>query len=181
MTLQYPIDENDFLTHQLYIASQSERIKKKRKRSRLIVPVAYVLMALMFYFQGKPELMIIFFIIAMCWYVIYPSWERKKYERHYRQFISENYKIRIGRMAAISINNDCFMTKDDGGESKILTSETDEIVEIPSLILIRLKSGQSLIIPKNKIVNIDDVRFTLKVLAHLLKINYSVDDSWKWS
>lgn len=181
MIIQYPLDENDFLTHQLYIASKSERIKKKRKRSRLIVPVAYAVMAMLFYYQGKVELMLLFLIIALCWYTIYPSWERKKYERHYLQFISENYKIRIGRMATLSINNDCFMTKDNGGESKILTSETEEIVEIPSLILVRLKSGQSLIIPKNKIDNADEVRITLKELAGILKINYIVEDSWKWS
>jgi hypothetical protein len=180
MTLQYTLDENDFLTHQLYIASKSERIRKIRKRSRMIVSIAYAVMALLFYIQGKISLVIIFLIIALCWFIINPFWERKKYVRHYKKFIAECYKIRIGRTATLTINNECFVTKDDGGESKIIATETEEIVEIPSLFLIRLKSGQSLLIPKNKISNADEVKETLIHLAGFLKINYKVEDNWKW-
>jgi hypothetical protein len=61
-----------------------------------------------------------------------------------------------------------------------LTTETDEIIEISTLILIRLKSGQSLIIPKLKIDNIEDVRAFLKSLADSLNINYLIEDDWKW-
>ncbi len=181
MTLQYTIDENDFLTHQLYIASKSERIRKIRKRGRMIVSIAYALMALLFYIQGKNSLMIIFLILALCWFIINPFFERKKYVRHYKKFIAECYKTRIGRMATLTINNEGFVTKDDGGESKIIATETEEIVEIPFLFLIRLKTGQSLIIPKNKISNVDEVRLMLKELAGLLKINYIDEDNWKWS
>jgi len=180
MTLQYTLDENDFLTHQLYIASKSERIRKIRKRGRLVLSIAYALMALLFYFQGKSSLMIIFLILALCWFIINPFFERKKYVRHYKKFIAECYKIRIGRMATLTINNECFVTKDDGGESKIIATETEEIVEIPSLFLLRLKSGQSLIIPKNKIGNADEVKNELLGLADFLKISYTVEENWKW-
>ena len=84
-------------------------------------------------------------------------------------------------MATLTINNEGFVTKDEGVESKIIATETEEIVEIPSLFLIRLKSGQSLIIPKNKISNVDEVKETLINLASFLKISYNVEDNWKWS
>ena len=83
-------------------------------------------------------------------------------------------------MATLTINNKCFVTKDDGGESKIIATETEEIVEIPSLFLLRLKSGQSLIIPKNKIGNADEVKNELLGLADFLKISYTVEENWKW-
>jgi hypothetical protein len=181
MTLQYTLDENDFLTHQLFIASKSKQISRKRKRSRIVIPVAYGAFAMLFYTQGRYELMAIFFLIAVLWFFIYPSWERKKYVKHYQNFIAENYKIRIGRMTSVALNNDQFITKDNGGESKILTTETDEIIEISTLILIRLKSGQSLIIPKLKIDNIEEVRSFLKSLADSLKINYCIKEDWKWN
>lgn len=181
MTLHYTIDENDFLTHQLYIASKSERIRKIRKRGKMTVSIAYALMALLFYIQEKTLLMIIFLIMALCWFIINPFFERKKYVRHYKKFIAECYKTRIGRMATLTINNEGFVTKDDGGESKIIATETEEIVEIPSLFLIRLKTGQSLLIPKNKISNVDEVKETLIDLAGFLKISYNVEDNWKWS
>jgi hypothetical protein len=145
-----------------------------------VIPVAYGAFAMLFYTQSKYELMAIFFLIAVLWFVIYPSWERKKYVKHYQNFIAENYKNRIGRMTSLTLNNEHFLTKDDGGESKILTTETDEIIEIPNLILIRLKSGQSLIIPKLKIDNIEVVRSYLISLVDVLKINYRIEDDWKW-
>jgi len=181
MTLHYTLEENDFLTHQLYIASKSERIRKIRKRSRMMVSIAYAVMALLFYIQEKISLVIIFLIIALCWFIINPFWERKKYVRHYKKFIAECYKIRIGRMATLTINNECYVTKDDGGETKIIATETEEIVEIPSLFLIRLKSGQSLLLPKNKISNAEEVKETLIDLAGFLNISYKVEDNWKWS
>ncbi len=35
MIVSYKIDENNFLTHQLYVASKSDRIKKKDERVKL--------------------------------------------------------------------------------------------------------------------------------------------------
>ncbi|MFM2386953.1 MAG: hypothetical protein RL660_1710 [Bacteroidota bacterium] len=44
MTITYTAHENDFLSYQLFAASQSERIKKKRRRSRLMLPILLALL-----------------------------------------------------------------------------------------------------------------------------------------
>jgi len=180
MTIDYKIEENDFLTHQLFIASKSDRIKKKRQRSKVILPLIYVAFGLLCLFQDKVSLAIIFFIIGLLWFFIYPIWERRHYIKHYKGFIKENYKNRLGRTATLEFNNEYILAKDNGSESKVLTTELDEICEIPTTIYIRLKSGQSFILPKDKISEFDKVKARLKELADHLKIKYDTDEKWEW-
>lgn len=180
MTIDYKIDENDFLTHQLFVASKSDRIKKKRQKSKVIVPLIYVAFGLLFFFEDKFSLTIIFFVIGLLWFFIYPLWERRHYIKHYKGFIKENYKDRLGRSATLEFSNDFIIAKDNGSESKVLTTELEEINEIPSTIFVRLKGGQSFILPKDKIANIDNVKARLKDLAAYLKIKYNTDEKWEW-
>ncbi len=100
--------------------------------------------------------------------------------KHYQGFIKENYKDRLGRTATLEFSNDYILAKDNGSESKVLTTEVEEIFEIPTTIFVRLKGGQSFILPKDKISNIDNVTTRLKELADYLKIKYERDDNWKW-
>lgn len=180
MTIDYNLDENDYLTHQLFVASKSDRIKKRRLRSKGIVPLIYIVIGLVFLFEDKFVLTISFFIFALLWFFIYPLWERQYYVKHYKGFIKDNYKARLGKSLTLDFNNDFILAKDNVSESKVLTTELKEIDEIPSLIFVRLKGGQSFILPKNKIANIDEVRLCLKELATYLQINYNIDEDWKW-
>ncbi len=180
MTIDYKIDENDFLTHQLFVASKSDRIKKKRKRTKVILPLIYFAFGLLFLYEDKFSLTITFFIIGLLWFFIYPLWERQHYINHYKGFIKENYKDRLGKSATLQLNDDFIIARDNGSESKVLTKELEEINEIPLTIFVRLKGGQSFILPKDKIANIDNVKTRLKELATFLKINYDLDEQWKW-
>ncbi len=180
MTIDYKIDENDFLTHQLFVASKSDRIKKKRQRSKIILPLIYVVFGLLFLFQGKISLAVIIFILGLLWFFIYPLWERQHYIKHYKGFIKENYKDRLERIATLEFNNDFILAKDNGSESKVLTTELEEIFEIASTIFVRLKGGQSFILPKDKISNYDTLKARLKDLANYLKIKYETDEKWEW-
>ncbi|MCC5936232.1 MAG: YcxB family protein [Lunatimonas sp.] len=180
MTIDYKIDENDFLTHQLFVASKSDRIKKKRQRNKVILPLIYIAFGLLFLYQDKVLLAIIFFIIGLLWFLIYPIWERRHYIKHYKGFIKENYKDRLGRTATLEFNNEYILAKDNGSQSKVLTTELEEICEIPSTIFVRLKGGQSFILPKDKITDFDKVKAKLKELADHLKIKYDTDEKWEW-
>lgn len=180
MTIDYKIDENDFMTHQLFLASKSERIKKKRRRNKINLPLFYFAVGLLSLFLDKISMTIIFFIIGLLLFLIYPLWERFHYIKHYKGFIKENYKDRIGRIATLEFSNDFILAKDEGSESKISTTELEEICEIPTTIFVRLKGGQSIILPKDKIANFDNVKTRLKELATYLQIKYETDEKWEW-
>jgi hypothetical protein len=180
MTITYHLEENDYLTHQLFIASKSERIRKKRQRIKYLYPLIYGAFGFWFFLQDKYSLALVFINLGLLWFFIYPIWERRHYVKHYKGFIKENYKDRFGRNATIEISNDFIVVKDHGMESKVLTSEIEEINEIPSIIFVRLKGGQSLILPKDKIAEIGNLRIRLQELANYLKINYVVEENWNW-
>ncbi|MDQ5930073.1 MAG: hypothetical protein QG594_1856 [Bacteroidota bacterium] len=180
MIIEYKLDEKDFLTHQLFIASRSERIRKKRQKNKIIIPLIYVAIGLMSFFQDNYSTTIIFFIVAFFWFTMYPLWERRYYKKHYQAFISENYKDKIGRTATLEFDNDFILAKENGSESKVLTKELEEINEISTTIFIRLKGGQSFILPKDKIPRVENIKARLKELATYLNIKYDIDEKWEW-
>ncbi|MCC4921527.1 hypothetical protein [Flavobacterium chungbukense] len=67
-----------------------------------------------------------------------------------------------------------------GSEIKIATSEIEEINEISSSIFIKLNIGNSLILPKDKIQDIDGIILFLKQLANSLNVKYNSENDWKW-
>jgi hypothetical protein len=180
MILNYKLDEDDFLTHQLFIASKSERIIKKRQRSKIIVPLIYIALGLFAYSKDDEILAFVFFIFSTLWFFIYPFYEKRRYANHYISFIKENYKERLGRNCTLEITNDYIKAIDNGGELKVLTTELEEIYEIHTTLFIRLNGGQSFILPKNKIDEISELKIRLQELAAYLKINYVVDENWEW-
>lgn len=180
MILDYNIDEKDYLTYQLFGASKFALIKKKRRKNKIIVPVIYTVLGFLLLFFGIVSLAILFFAIGLLWFLLYPLWESKHYIKHFRAFIKENYKERIGRTATLELSNEFVQVKDNGSELKILTSELEKIFETPAAIFIKINGGPSFILPKNKLPNIDDVKIILKELATYLKIEYEVDEEWEW-
>jgi len=181
MTIEYKIDENDFLTHQLFLASKSDRIKKKRDKNKIIIPIIYFALGVFFLVKNENLVaFILFSLVGFLWYFFYPIWERRHYINHYKGFIKENYKGKVNLMATIVFNNEFIIAKDQASESKVFTTEVLEIVEISSAIYVRLKSGQSIILPKDKITNFDSLKVRLKDLASYLNINYELEEKWEW-
>ena len=94
--------------------------------------------------------------------------------------MNENYKERFGRKVTTRFENDFIYTYDNGNEGKISITEVEEINEIPLLFLVKLKTGQSLIIPKNKIGNLSEIKSGLKDFAVKLSCRYTEEPEWKW-
>jgi hypothetical protein len=180
MTIEYTLNENDLLTLQLFNASKSETIRKKRQRSRLRVPVAYAAMGLVFLFRDNLTMAIVFISIAPLWYFLYPLWERQQYIKNYKGFITDNQKDKIGKLVTLEISNDFIVGKDSGSESTVATTEVEAINEIPTAVLIRIKGGSTFIIPKDKISAFNALTNQLKELAVYRKLDYNIDNNWAW-
>jgi hypothetical protein len=180
MKITYTLEESDYLTYQLFVASKSERIAKKRRKSQVLVPFLYVLLGLFMGYQGNMALGITFGVLAVLWFFLYPVWEKNVYIKHYKNFIREHHRGNYGRAVSLEITDTFLLAKDGGNEGKVLTEEIDEINEIESLIFIRLKGGQSFILPKLKITEIQSVREYLQGLAKQLQISYSTALDWRW-
>lgn len=180
MTVEYSIDEKDYLTFQLFTASQSELISKRRFRAKTIPPVIYVVLGCVMIVYQRLDFTIIFGLLAVVWYLFYPLREKRLYKDNYEKFIRQNLKDKFGQKATLTIGAQHLVNKDEIGENRIKLTEIAMINEIPELILIKLKQGQTFILPKNKISDADALRIKLKDLADELGIVYRNEYEWRW-
>jgi hypothetical protein len=180
MIIDYKIDENDHLIFQLYNASKSKKEKKKRFINKILFPIIYILIGIFDYINDKYVSSIIFLSLAILWFILFPIWEKRSNIKHFKNFIKENYSEAIGRQSTIEISNDFIKSKSINSESTISTIEISEINEIPSHVFIKLKSGHTYVLPKDKIFNFDLVKNRLQELSLYLKINYNIDENWNW-
>ena len=143
MILKYSIGADDFLNFQLFTASESPVVKRRRLKSKLAFAILYIGFGLFFVVDAKWIYASTFFVLAIGWFFFYPLREKRMYERNYRNFILENYKNRFDKEATMEITNEYIQTKDGVNKGKALLSEVSEFVEMPTAIYIRLKSGQT--------------------------------------
>lgn len=180
MTISYSLSEDDYLTSQLFAATKSPQVKKVRQKVHLLSIVAYALVALIALLEMKYGLAIMFTVLAVLMLFFYPLYQRRRFLRHYKDYVQENYKTRFGKTTTLEINQAFLRSADEYCDTKILCIGLESIDEIGSLILPNLKDGQTLIIAKDQIAEIDEVRKTLQELAASLGIEYNIDEKWKW-
>lgn len=180
MTLVYQLDQNDFLQHQLFFASKTDRIKKKRTQSWLFVSVTMILLGYLF-FQSDNSLLAYYFIaFGIVTLIFYPFYQRHQYKNHYAKFIADTYKNKFGQTVKIHLTENSLETNDVTGEYRINLSELESVTETGAYFYPSLKAGGHLIIPKSKISDVSQVRQELKHLCERLRINFIEDLNWKW-
>ena len=180
MTLQFSLDKNDYLQHQLYIASTSKTIKKKRIKSWLTTTLIFFVLGLFSSQTDNIFLTYYFFIFSIITLIFFPFYQRYRYKKHYQKFINENYKNRFGEEINVSFEEKTIETFDISGELKINHSSLEKITETSSYIFLKVKTGGTLIIPKDKITKKDELKTKLQSLAQKIKIDYSLALDWEW-
>jgi hypothetical protein len=180
MTLEYSLTENDFLQHQLFIASKSNRTRKKRIKSWMIISAVTILLPLFFYQQHNKFMFYCTLVLAAYTILLYPRYLRSHYKNHYKKFIADEYKNRVGVKSAISFKDDHIVLVDRTGESKINLSEIATIHETGAYIYVRMKMGDTLIIPKSAMENVPASVMEFNNLADRLNIKFIEELNWKW-
>jgi len=176
MEFIYKLESIDFLQYQLFTASKSKRIIKKKMYGWLVFTLAASIFALYCYFNNSTALAIYFGVIAAVWGLFYPKYFSWKYYKHYKSFINENYKNRFGKTTTVSFSKDYIIATDDTGEGKIKTREIINVNETSQHLFITFLSGASLIIPKRELTNFNELK------NGLIKIGCSINNelSWAW-
>jgi hypothetical protein len=180
MKLEYSLEKSDFVVFQLYTASKSELIKRKRFRIRIIFPIIYIVLGFISLLINNITLGAFFILIGTIWYFFYPKYERNQYIKHYQRHIEANYHNRFGKSETIEFEDDAILSKDYTGESKLYLSEIEKINEIRGYFFLKFNSGVSLIIPKNGILSSEPLNKYLVDLSKRLKIKHDIDLNWQW-
>jgi len=176
------LDENDYLTFQLYTASKTPRVRNTRIRSWIVTTVVFLSLTYFSFENNNGFLGYYFLIASVLSLVLYRRYSGWRYKRHYRRYIQDTYKNRFGEECAIEFTADAIVTKDKTGEVKINTTEIEEINEIKDFYFVKAKSGVSLIISKLKTdtADLERIESELKALVDKRGLKHNVELDWKW-
>jgi hypothetical protein len=93
MIVKSSLTKEDYLTHQLFIASHSKKTQNSRMRLRVFVPIAWLILgSWLSYRDGNLVRITVFSIFSIIWYFAEPIYDRWRYIRHYEKYIDEHYK-----------------------------------------------------------------------------------------
>jgi hypothetical protein len=175
MTITYQLTEEDLLLNQLYAASQSATLKKRRRYMRWLLVIAYVGIGLFALQNGDWIFGSSVCIVGVLWYFLYPLYAKRNHTNHYKKFIRENQSNLIGQEIELTIENDFIFAKDVMSESKINISAVLKLVELKEHIIISMQ-GSTIVVPKKYIADQEG----LKHIFHLKGIQFVDDSRWAW-
>ena len=177
MTLNYKLTNADFLALQLYSSSQSALQNKKRFRSRIIVPILYIVLGLYAMLKnGQTGFGMLFIGLAVAWYLLYPLYSKWKYKKHFEKHVEENYKNRVNQAVEIKIDDEALYGKDFMSETKIIGTEIKNIIETKVHFFLKLVTEVVLIIPKHTVENQDG----FKKIIQDFGAEYVDELNWEW-
>jgi len=165
MTLEFELNEQDFLDFQLFTASQSKRINKRKQNNWMLTTGCFIIISISFYLQRNIILTVYFGIAAIIYGLFYPKYFVWRHKKHYKTSIKENYSSRFGERDHIEIDNQVIFSKNKTGESTLNVSEIERVDETEKHFFVKIKGGLAYIIPKYKIQNSDEVRAKFEALG----------------
>jgi len=72
--MKFKLDENDYLTYQLFTASKSALIAKKKRNGWILAPLSFLILAVMFYSSDNFPLTVYFVIAAIVTVIFFPRY-----------------------------------------------------------------------------------------------------------
>ncbi len=174
------LDENDFLTFQLYQASKTPRVKNSRLRARIITTVLFLSLAYLFFIRDDNSLAYYFLVLSIAAAIFFPFYTRWRYKQHYQKYIHDTFKNSFGQPCQLEFGDDFISVTNNTGVTKINKLEITEINEIQDYYFLKVSSGISLMIAKQKVDDIESIKAELKSLVEKTGIKHNVELDWKW-
>ena len=150
MQYTYKIEEEDLFTFQLYTASKSIVLEKKKRNGRFILVVASLAFGGYFLSSDEIPLGLYFCGMTVITFLFYNRYFLWKHKLNYRRFIRANYSSRFGMTETLELFPDHIHVKDELGEGDVKREELDGVVELADYFFVGLKSGTSLIIQNRR-------------------------------
>ena len=181
MLYKITLSAEDYLQFQLYTASQSPRIRKKRRQGWIITVLIPGLLAALCLSWGNYFLFYYFLGFVALAAFFYPYYSRHRYHKHYQNYIAEHYQGRIGIVQTLDFSPEQIESKSTIGEGLIHTREIKRITEIADYFFLRLSTDESLIIPKSQLSDLVTIKDYLRDLSQRNSCEYLEELNWKWT
>ncbi len=180
MKLQFILEKESLLSMNLFRISQTESIIKTRKKAQIIVAALPIFVAIYYSVYTNWSIVILSIFLSVAAYLLYPIRDARFYKKKITANVLENNKDKFGQQITLSFDEQSLSSKINENEGKISIQELEQIDEIQNEIFIKIKNGQSILIPKNGISNLEECISYLKNLSNTLNIPYKTDLDWKY-
>jgi hypothetical protein len=180
LKITYIQKREDFLVNQLFASSKLLSVRKGRTRSRIRVPIAYIILGLFLFTIYSTEFGIAFLIIAVVWYLFYPKFTANVYKRTYTKQVDEIFANRFNQQVTVMFADEYIGWETVYGEAKLYNTAVESIDEITDYCTVKFKSGETLFVPLNQLTEKTKVLAELRQLAEKNNIPYQTDLNWQW-
>ena len=169
-------NSNDLLQYYLYNGSKTKQFKIRKILYYFIIPIMVISYGVYnFCIKDDNLYLIIFSIIGVLAFILLPKYLKNSYERHYKNFINNNFWNLINKNETIEIIDDKIINKNSISESSVNISEIKYLIELRNNYVISINDAASLILPKN---------IESKNIVGIIKQKNNLDivdgTKWKW-
>lgn len=179
MRIRYSLDASDYLKFQLFIASQSKYLKRRRRFVLWFIPILYILIAFFLFGREHYITMSIIMLIGVAWLLFYPIYSRKRYVRYYRRFIEDHYANNFNKDYFIETREDDFYLEAEEANSKVKYNAVKKIFNLGSHFLIQLNNGTVVILPLEK-ADTEELNLVINEISGKSKKIVLELKNWKW-
>lgn len=141
--------------------------------------IMYLLMALFLYNRNGPVAAGIFLLLCIPLYFLYNVFEKRQYLKHFNRFIDTHFSTYIGKPSSIELKEEHLHVIDEE-DNLYAYSDIEEIMETSELVIIQLKAGNAILLPKKKIVDHERLTSTLREKTGSFNIPYTLQSDWKY-
>ncbi|HET6227166.1 MAG TPA: hypothetical protein VFF27_12855 [Bacteroidia bacterium] len=180
MKYEFTLDEQDYLENCLFLASNSKIYKKRKLASRLILPILYIGLGLYMLSENDVVFATIFLAFSFLWFLFSPALTRNRYKKFYRKTITESYSKRLGRISTFEIESTDFLMTEEKNVSRISLKDLESVNELAKYFILKLQIGSTIILPKDKINNLSELKKELKDLAQVQNVPFNEELNWKF-
>ncbi len=180
MKFTYKLAANHFVTQILYRISQNDKEMKRLKYGQFVIPFLQAVLAIWMFAKGSYFIAVGFLLLAAIWLIFYPKLMKKRYLTSYTAYVENNYQKAFGQEVTVTITDEKIVASDALHTSEIEMSNVKEFVEVPKMIMIVLKSGQSVILPEESTSDYENLKNFLKEFAPKMNLTYIEHLDWAW-
>ena len=179
MVYQYSLSKPDYLHYMFYSTSKSRKVAKRRSLNKLLLMVMVLMTVYFLYSKNWPFASAVFFLLCIPLYFLYNTFERKQYLKHFNRFIDNHFTKYIDKSSTIELAETNFHVIDDEDQWHNY-ADIEEITDTSELLILQLKNGVAILLPKKKIDQSAELIETFKQKATQYQIAYVDQQSWKW-
>lgn len=175
--MEYRLSVEDLVESQMYASTKSDFHKKRRKRSRWLITIFYVIVGvyLIAYENYAPGLS--FAIIGIAWYFLYPLYATWRYRSFFKKQTTKFFKDLTEKTLYFTFEANHLVSSDGDNESKVAWKELSAFIEVDHHFFITLNNGNTLVLPKSEI---EDKNELIQIFKNK-DVDFIQDFNWKFS